>query len=101
MDSTDIGLSLAWERELLDQLSMKAKEGVALLKREKSFTEIQRCIDFVNGDHSTIKSKSLSTIHDNKLRKIVMETVSALTDVRPIWNYETVNEEYKDRKSVV
>lgn len=50
---------------------------------------------FVEGQQFPLKSRAISRLSDNRLRKIVMETIGALTDVRPIWNYETYNYEYK------
>lgn len=92
---------IKYEQEFLEWLRKQAQSGVGHLKKERAFTEIQRCVDMINGDQTTIKSKALSQIYDNRLRKIVLETVSALTDVRPIWNYDTSNEKFKDQAIIL
>lgn len=85
----------AYESALLSWLRDKAGLGFEALKREKPFNEIQNCINYVNGEQQPLRSRALSYTFDNRLKKIVLETVSALTDVRPVWNYETSQDKLK------
>jgi hypothetical protein len=52
---------------------------------------------FVNGEQYPLRSRAISRITNNRLRKIAMESVGALTDVRPIWNYSTNDDKYKSQ----
>lgn len=91
----------AYEMELLGWIRKKHSEGIGVLKKEKAYNEMQSCIEFINGEQFPIRSRALSTIVDNRIRKIVLETVSALTDVRPIWNYDTAAEQYKPQSDIL
>lgn len=99
--SEGYSLTREYEQKILDWVREKAGEGVAILKKEPAFNDIRTCVEFVNGEQVTLEKKALSSIHDNKLRKVVLETISALTDVRPIWNYETTNEEFKPQAEIL
>jgi hypothetical protein len=82
-------------------LRKQAAYGLTLLKQEKAFNEQDQAIRFVNGDQFPIRSKAADKTCDNRLRKILQETVSCLTDVRPIWNYETNDEQYKKQAEIL
>jgi hypothetical protein len=87
---------LPQDQALLSAIRRKVQEGMSLMRKERAFNEIQRGIDFVSGEQAPLKSNAISKTVDNRSRKILLETVSALTDVRPIWNYETENEKFKE-----
>lgn len=91
----------AYERTILAELQRKIGEGVAALKKERAYVDCQRNMDAVMGDQTPSRASALSSGYDNKLKKIVLETASALTDVRPIWNYETHRKEYKPQATVL
>lgn len=75
--------------------------GLNLLKKERSYNEISDAIGYVNGEQFPLRSRAISRVTDNRLRKIALETVSALTDVRPIWNYETYDEGSKEQATIL
>lgn len=89
------------ERYILGWVQKKVGDGLTILQRERAYNEIGEAIKFVNGEQLPMRSNSISKIVDNRLRKIGLETVSALTDVRPIWNYDTYNEKYKDQSLIL
>lgn len=89
------------EDVLLGWLRKQVSYGLTLLKQEKAFNEIDQSIRFVNGDQFPIRSKAADKSCDNRLRKILQETVSCLTDVRPIWNYETGDDTYKKQAEIL
>lgn len=89
------------EDYLLGWLRKQSAYGLTLLKQEKAFNEIDQSIRFVNGDQFPIRSKAADKTCDNRLRKILQETVSCLTDVRPIWNYETGDDTYKKQAEIL
>jgi hypothetical protein len=84
-----------YEVALLRRLRDAWEEGVGVLKNEKGYTECQRGIDYIEGQQVTLRSSAASKVHDNRIKKVTLETVSAMTDVRPIWNYETSNNKVK------
>ena len=86
---------------ILGWLRKQASYGLTIWKQEKAFNEIDQSIRFVNGDQFPIRTKAADKSCDNRLRKILQETVSTLTDVRPIWNYETGDEQYKKQAEIL
>src|ERR1043165_6852434 len=89
------------EKYLLGWVSEQVNIGMTLLKRERSFNEIHDAISYVNGEQFPLRSRAISRVTHNRLRKIALETFSSLTDVRPIWNYQTNNEEMKDQATIL
>lgn len=89
------------EKYLLSWVSSQITQGLDILKRERSYNEIAEAIQYLNGEQFPLRSRAISRVVDNRLRKIALETVSALTDVRPIWNYNTYNEKYKDQSLIL
>jgi hypothetical protein len=92
---------LELERRLLGTIRDWVSEGLGLLKRERSYAEIEDCIKYVEGKQYPLRSRTISQITDNRVKKIVLETISALTDVRPIWNYDTSNEDYAPQGEIL
>src|SRR5688572_24087097 len=90
-----------YEKVLLGWLRTKAGEGLSALRKERAFNGIDEAIRYVEGRQPSKRAQALSTVTDNRLKKIMLETVSALTDVRPIWNYETYVEEYKLQSEIL
>lgn len=85
-----------YETELLAYLQRKIGEGAAVLKNEQAFNTMQKVLDCIEGlEPSPVMSKAISTASNNKMKKILFELVGALTDVRPIWTYETANQDFK------
>lgn len=89
------------EKLLLSYLQRKAGEGMALLKKERAFEMIPECMNFIEGKQEILRSRALSKVYSNRLRKIALETVSSLTDVRPIWNYDTFSSEFKPQAEIL
>lgn len=89
------------ESTLLSWLQMKGSEGYALLKQEKAWEEMPLAMDYLEGRQTPVRSKAISSTSDNRLRKIALEIVSSMTDVRQIWNYQTYVEEYKKQADIL
>lgn len=87
--------------KLLSWLRLKYGEGMAVLKKERTFEQIPDAVRYLEGKHQSSKNKAISGVWTNRLRKIALETVATMTDVRPIWNYETYVEEYKPQGAVL
>lgn len=87
--------------DLLAWLQYAGAEGMAVLKAEPAWAGIQRCIDYVSGAQVPVRPTALSRIMDNRVRKVVLENVSALTDIRPIWAYHTHNKRWKEQGEIL
>lgn len=90
-----------YENQLLSWIKGSISDGLALMKKERGWMEFENSKKFVNGEQFPLRSRAISRIHDNRLRKIVLETIGALTDVRPIWNYDTHNYDYKSQGEIL
>lgn len=82
----------AREKNLLDWLRIKYGEGETQLKKERVWGQITQAIEYIDGKQGAGKGKSLSKVVDNRLRKLALEVAATMTDVRPIWNYETYDQ---------
>jgi len=89
------------EKTLLAWLRVKYGEGVVQLRKERAWDQIPTAIDYIDGKQGGNRSKALSRVSDNRLRKLALEIAATMTDVRPIWNYETMAEEYKKQGDVL
>lgn len=85
------------EDALLTWLRLKFNEGMAALKKERAYEQMPDAIRYIEGRHNTAKNKAISSVTTNRLRKITLETVATMTDVRPIWNYETYVEQFSSQ----
>src|SRR3990172_8134913 len=83
------------DKVLLGYLRMKYGEGLGVLKKERAWEQTPQSIAYIEGKQPKGKGKALSQITDNRLRKLAMEVAATMTDVRPIWNYETYAEQFK------
>lgn len=90
-----------YERDVLGWLKAAAYDGTSVLKRERAFIEMENAKKFLNGEQYPLRSRAISRITNNRLRKIALETVGAMTDVRPIWNYDTLDTRYKKQAEVL
>jgi hypothetical protein len=89
------------DKALLDWLRIKFGEGLVVLKKERAWEQINDAIKYVDGKQHQLKSKTISRIIDNRLRKTALETVATMTDVRPIWNFETYVPEYQRQAEIL
>lgn len=80
--------TLAWVREMVDG-------GEALLRSEPSYAEIPASIGYVMGDQIGKRPAALSSVRDNRLKKITLETVSALTDIHPLFGFQSFNPNFQ------
>jgi hypothetical protein len=90
-----------YEDKVLSWIKGKISDGLTMLKKERGYMEYENARKFVNGEQYPLRSRAISRLADNRLRKVVLETIGALTDVRPIWNYDTYNAQYKTQSEVL
>lgn len=91
----------AREKGLLSWLRLKYGEGVTVLRKERAYEQQPLAMQYVEGKQMQPGGKALSKITDNRLRKLALETAATMTDVRPIWNYETFADEFQKQGDVL
>lgn len=89
------------DQQLLGWLSTAIQAGRSSIAKERAYQGIGGCIDYVAGNTGTLRPSALSKVSFNRIRKNVYEIVSSMTDVRPVWNYQTYNNEYKKQADIL
>lgn len=90
------------DASLLSWLDSAIRSGLSLLKREQAYQNVAESIAYLNGAQGGgPRPSALSRVTFNRLRKIVYEIVSSMTDVRPIWNYQTYNNQFKQQADIL
>ena len=84
-----------YQEDTLETIRQHWETGIGVLKNEQGFLECQDCIDYLEGKQVTLRSHSLSKVHDNRVKKATLETTAAMTDVRPIWNWSSNDDNNK------
>lgn len=75
-------------REILNSIRLRGLAGLDWLKKERAWQREQEAIDFINGNQEPTRTRNLSKVVTNKVRRNLQELISALSDVRQIWEYE-------------
>lgn len=87
---------------LLAWLDNALKSGMSILKSEPAYQTINDCLTALNGGTSGgLKQSALSRVSFNRTRKNLYEVVSAMSAVRPIWNYQTYNNAFKEQADIL
>lgn len=83
-------------------LARKLQEGLSILKEEPAYDEMDKAIAYIMGDQlDPRRPANLSNITDNRLKNILNQTVAALTDIHPLFGFETYNDAFKDQETVL
>lgn len=82
--------TLNWIEEMVDA-------GERTLKAEPAYTEIASNIAYVMGDQLSRRPQALSNVRDNRLKKIILESVSALTDIHPLFGFQSFNPAFQNQ----
>ncbi len=97
----EISLDQFKETELLSWLRSRAGDGYNCLKEDPVWPQVSRNIDYVDGRQMVNRKEGRSILVDNRVRRALFTTVSSMTDVRPIWDYETTNSVYKPQSEIL
>ena len=93
--------SPGYEKDTLKMLLAWEEEGQNLLKREPAYATIDKDIAYVMGEQLGRRNPALSAIVDNRTQKIVLELVAALTDIHPIFGYQSFNPAYEQQVEIL
>ena len=71
-------------------------EGVTFQRSQTGFSQIHKTIRYIMGDYShDIVPGSFSKLVDNRFGKTALDFSSALTDIKPFWDYHTYNAKFE------
>lgn len=87
--------------DTLTWVRTKVQEGEAILRQEPTFRDIDGNISYVMGDQLQRRPAALSSIKDNLVKKAVAETVAALTDIHPLFGFQTFNSAFESQQAVL
>ncbi len=92
-----------YERKLQGWAMEALLEGEAVLKREDNYNQMGVAIDFIMGkfDSDRAWAASGSKVTENRFKKVFIESVSALTDIKPFFEYRTENDMYAKQAEIL
>ena len=87
---------------LLDWVLLAVQEGQKIIREEPAFGEIDKMIAYIMGDQLDPRRPSgLASVTDNRLKNIVLQSVSALTDIHPLFAFKTRNDHYQAQSDLL
>lgn len=89
--------AVLYPRATLAWISEAITTGEGILRQEPTYNDIARNIQYTMGDQLGDRPSSLSRIVDNRTKKTISETVSALTDIHPLFGFASENEFFQDQ----
>jgi len=91
-----------YEKDILNWVNAAVAEGDRFLAAQYGYDEIQKCINYVQGDQvDKSKPKDLSNFSTNRLGKVSTDIVAALTDIKPLFAYRTANKRFNDQAEIL
>lgn len=89
--------AILFPRQTLNYINECVALGEGILKQEPTYNQIGPSINYLMGDQLSERPKTLSHIVDNRTKKAVSETVSALTDIHPLFGFDSENDYFQDQ----
>lgn len=91
-----------YNKDVLSWIQEQVNEGENFLQNQHGYNDIDKGISYIMGDQKQkLKGPNLANYQSNRLAKVTNDIVSALTDMKPIFNYRTHNESYYDQAEVL
>lgn len=91
-----------YQEDLLSWIDAAVAEGESILQAEPAYNEIDKSIAYIMGDQiDPRRPKDLAGINDNRTKKIILETVAALTDIHPLFGFKTFNLKFSDQGALL
>jgi hypothetical protein len=85
---------LGWLREATE-------EGEAFLKSQRSWRDVDKAIELIDGRGSDRLPRNQSDLHINMTKRDVRESVATLANMRPLWGYKTDNSRFKQLTEIL
>src|SRR5262245_50754352 len=74
---------------VLKYVDAAVQEGEAVLQAEPAWSEMDKSIGFIMGDQlDPMRPEGLANFVDNRTKHIILQTASALTDIRPLFGFK-------------
>lgn len=87
---------------VLTYVDAAIQEGEAVLKSEPAYDEMETAIAFIMGDQQDPQRPAgLANFVDNRLKHIILQSVSALTDIHPLFGFKTFNPQFQQQSDVL
>lgn len=86
-----------YDIEILKWVQQTVAEGVTLLKQDPNYSNVDMFIAYIMGEQISKRHSSLSSMCDNHLKKIVVDGTAALTDIHPLFGYQTFNKNFESQ----
>jgi len=91
-----------YERDVISWVTSQANESRSFLEKQFGYSDIDKTIEYIQGkQNSNPKPSKLSNFMLNHLGKITGDTVSALTDIKPLFSYRTNNKGMADQAMIL
>lgn len=101
LDSNDYA-TIYYLQGMLKWIEAAVTEGEAILQAEPMYKDMDEAISFIMGDQTDPdRPAGLSAVFYNKLKKAIVDTVSALTDIHPLFGFKTFNSEFQNQSDVL
>lgn len=89
--------SSPYETATLTWIQRQINDGEGLLKQDPAYGDINSNIAYVMGDQLSRRPSQLNGVKDNRLKKVILETTAALTDIHPIFGFVSANPAYSNQ----
>lgn len=89
------------DKDIIASVITLVKEGQDVLREEPAYQNCSTTMEYVQGQQNLRKSKAISRVVNNRLRKAVYELAASLTDVRQIWRYDAQNDDFKHQAELL
>ena len=100
--TSDDDTTAKYELELLRWVQAAVQDGDSILRSDPSYEDIDKAVSYVMGDQLDHRRPAdLAAVCDNRLKNIVLQTVSALTDIHPLFGFKTGNSRFQSQSEVL
>ena len=94
--------TLNYAAGLLQWIDAAVQEGDGILKSEPMYDEMDKAISFIMGDQlDPYRPEGLANIVDNVTKHVILQSVSALTDIHPLFGFKTFNPQFSTQSDVL
>jgi len=91
-----------YDNAVLNWLNERVGEGMTAIQSEPAYKDLDRMIAYIMGDQLDPKRPTgLSSVTINKLKEVVLQSVSALTDVHPLFGFKTKNTAFQKQADLL
>lgn len=92
-----------YEKALLNWVNERVAEGLVIVENEPSVKDMDKMIAYIMGDQidPTKRPAELMSIPLNRTKDIVLQSVSAMTDIHPLFGFKTKNDAFQTQAELL